>query len=58
MMKFLVYSLLFKMKNEKEWLYTFLYFNKYNKSFRRNNSESTKNNGIRGIIKLVDKKGK
>ena len=29
-----------------------------NKSFRRNNSESTKNNGIRGIIKLVDKKGK
>lgn len=29
-----------------------------NISFRRNNSESTKNNGIRGIIKLVDKKGK
>ena len=27
-------------------------------SCRRNNSESTKNNGIRGIIKLVDKKGK
>ena len=31
---------------------------KYNKPCRRNNSESTKNNGIRGIIKLVDKKGK
>ena len=31
---------------------------KDNKPCRRNNSESTKNNGIRGIIKLVDKKGK
>ena len=29
-----------------------------NKSFRRNNSKKKKNNGIRGIIKLVDKKGK